>query len=131
MSRRRLAPGPEPYVLDLDAPPAPLSPDMPLEAYARRWLTRQCRRLKRRSRETYRWTLELHLLPALGPGTPLVDLRRDRIADVLLAKLAAGYQPRTVWLAYKVLRAMLTAARLDDGLLRDNPTERVSRPLPP
>ena len=40
MSRRRLAPGPEPYVLDLDAPPAPLSPDMALEAYARRWLTR-------------------------------------------------------------------------------------------
>src|SRR5439155_13466261 len=95
-----------------------------------RWLTRHCRRLKRRGRETYRYNLELHILPVLGPATPLAALGKEQIVDMLLAKLEMGYKPRTVWLMFKVLRTMLNAARLDDGLLRDNPTERVSRLLP-
>ena len=65
---RRVRPGqPEPFILDLAAPPTLVSPKMPLEGYARRWLQRQCRRLTRRTRETYRYVLELHILPGLGP----------------------------------------------------------------
>ncbi len=128
---RRMRPGqPESYVLDLDAPPVPLAPDMPLEGYARRWLIRHCAKLKYRGRETYWTNLELHILPALGPMTPLSGLTRQRIGDFLLAKLGAGYAPRTVWCMFKITRAMLTAARLDDGVLREDVTARVGRLLP-
>ena len=129
MPRRRLATDIEPFILDLEAPAVPLAPTMPLEAYARRWLTRQCRRLKPRARETYRLNLEWHVLPGLGPQTPLVELHREQVGDFLLGRLEVGYAPRTVWCMFKIMRAMLLAAR-DDGVLTTNPCERVARLLP-
>jgi len=62
--------------------------------------------------------------------TALSALTRYRIGDFLLAKRVAGYAPRTVWCMFKITRAMLTAARLDDGVLREDVTARVGRLLP-
>jgi len=101
-----------------------------LEAYAEHWKKRTRRYLKPRARETYAQNLRLYLIPRLGAETPLAALTRNRIADMLLAMLDEGYHGTTVWLAFKVLRAMLNAARVDDAVIEHNPCERIARILP-
>ncbi len=99
--------------------------------YADAWLQRQRHRLKRRTLETYAAQLRDHLLPALGPGTPLLALTPALCREALTAKLEAGYAGSTVRLMLAVLRALLTSARLDDHLIVTNPVERMGRLLPP
>ena len=56
---------------------------------------------------------------------------RNRVRDVILSLLVAGYRPATVRLALSVVRNLLNAARFEDRLLKANVAEGLSRLLPP
>lgn len=103
---------------------------MTLGDYAAQWLRRHAAHWKPRTIETYREALTRKLLPALGPTTPLAHLTRAQVREALLHLRAAGYAASTCRLWLAILRGMLQEARVEDGLLADNPTERLGRLFP-
>lgn len=97
-----------------------------LGPYAERFLTTTRHRVKWRTWERYESALRLHIVPAFGPDTPLVNLTRGVLQDFVTERLGAGYAPRTVRVHVKVVSALLSAA-VDENLLDANPAFRLAR----
>ncbi len=90
-----------------------------LKEYAESWLKTVASELETATLKSYRKTLELHVLPALGP-LRLRDLRRRHVKALLNAKRADGHAPNGVRVMKATLSSMLTAA-VDDELIDTNP----------
>lgn len=86
-----------------------------LRAYAGPWL--EHRNLSRRTRETYRYHLELNILPVLGDKA-LTEITPEDVR-MWFAGLGRQYQTRNAR-AYGVLTAVLNTA-VDDGLIDRSP----------
>jgi len=97
-----------------------------LADYAAHYLTTRAARLKPRTVETYRSTLDRFILPALG-AVPLGTLTRP-VMRTLIASLAGRYRPQTVRGVATVLGTMCAAA-VDDGVLAESSASRLTRGL--
>jgi len=69
--------------------------------------------------ESYRGSMQNHVLPALGHVT-LADLTRERIHEFINAELAKGASPKTVRNSVGVIRSTL-GGLVSNGVLRSNP----------
>src|SRR3989442_2547595 len=92
----------------------------------RRWLPQVRASLKRRTFESYKETLDVHLVPAFGKMR-VRDLDRGSIKAFLVSKLSQ-LSRGSVRIVHAVLRAALNAA-VDDGLVHANPAARLGRQL--
>lgn len=109
-----------------------VDPKITTTDFGQRWLDQvealvQAGERKPRTLETYDDVLRLHVEPRFGP-TPVRDVGRAEVKDLLLDKLRAGYDATTVSIIYRTLRAMLSAA-VDDGVISVNPIARLGRTL--
>lgn len=87
--------------------------------YAQKWITERAG-LRPRTVELYRWLLVKHIAPALG-RVPLGKLTTGLIREWRSGLLLAGVSHTMTAKAYRLLRAILTTAVQEDGLLTRNP----------
>ena len=99
--------------------------EIPLKAYAERWLATVATELKPSTVRSYRQLLDLHLLPVFG-DFKLTDITRARVKQLLAAKRSSGLSKNTVRLIRACLSTVLGEA-LDDELVKANPTASASR----
>lgn len=104
-----------------------VDPKLTLEAYSQRWLDLISSTVKPTTLRSYRDTLRLHILPALG-RTKLAQLHKARVKLLLTAKLGSDLARGSVRVILATLRAMLNAA-VDDGVLLVNPADKLGRQL--
>ncbi len=97
----------------------PQAAAIPLDAYAQRWITERPA-LRPRTVELYRWLLRKHIAPHLG-AVKLGDLSTAVVREWRSNLLAAGVSQSIAAKAYRLLRAVLTTAVEEDGLLSRNP----------
>jgi integrase len=95
-------------------------------AFARAWLDGL--QVRRRTEESYRSTMERHVLPSLG-SIALSGLSAVEVREMSARLLRDGVGRRTVAYALTVLRVALNQA-LRDGLIARNPATSVARPKP-
>jgi integrase len=88
------------------------------------WLARR-RDLQPRSLITYRQSLQMHVLPALG-ALPITALTRHLLRSAFDALATRGLAPRTIRLCCAILTALLNDA-VDAELLPMNPATRLVR----
>lgn len=101
----------------------------PVADFLRVWLDEVVEPTTRpRTSESYRNTVENHLIPALGT-LPLSRLRPAHVQRMLRNGLDAGLSPRTVQYNWQVLRRALKVA-VGWGLLVRNVTDAVTPPRP-
>jgi integrase len=105
--------------------------DTTLATYKSCWLASIQPTIKHRTYIGYDRLLTVHVIPILG-SVPMQRLHRSQIRDFLAAKLAIdgpnSLTKNTVRNIHATLRAMLRAA-VDDGLLTNNPAEKLGRQL--
>jgi integrase len=82
---------------------------------------------KQSTKQVYRTLAGKHLSPSPFGSIRLDRLRKSHIDGLLVKLRADGLSDSTVRQVYTVLRGILADAKLD-GLITDNPAERVSRP---
>lgn len=87
--------------------------------YAERWID-QRPGLRPRTEQLYRWTLRKHIAPTLG-GVPLANLDTALIREWRAQLLASGASVSIAAKAYRLLRAILTTAVVEDRILTRNP----------
>lgn len=92
---------------------------IPLGEYLARWIEERPG-LAVRTVELYEGLLRNHLGPQLG-DVMLVDLSAARVRTWRKSLLDAGVGPVTVAKAYRLLKAAMNTAVLEDGLLKANP----------
>lgn len=95
-------------------------------AYARSWLDGL--QVRPRTAESYRSTIEHHVLPSLGP-IALSALTAVEIREMVTGLLRHGVGRRTSAYALTVLSVSLNQA-VRDGLIARNPAASVARPQP-
>jgi integrase len=93
--------------------------------YSERWLAQVAATRKPRTIHIYRTTLRLHVAPAVGM-TPVRNLTRPRLRDLLVTLLNAGKARGTVSVVLAVMRSMLEAA-VEDGLIPANPCSKLGQ----
>jgi integrase len=101
-----------------------------LHAFAERWQTEHlpARGLKQTTLDSYRQTLNRHLLPALGHHTlQHLEAHPELIDNYISKKIKAGLSPKTVTNHLLVLQVMLNRA-LRWRLIRHNPVADCDRP---
>ncbi len=99
-----------------------------LAAYAASWLKSYAAvECKPRTHELYESMLRVHILPTLGTS-PLTDLKRDQIRDLLAAKAETGLKRGTLRNILAPLRELLNHA-VEDGVMVANPAARIGRRL--
>jgi integrase len=96
-----------------------------VKEYAETWLKTVASELEQATLRSYRRSLGLHVLPALG-SLRLRDLRRRHVKALLNTKRADGYAPNGVRLMKAALSSMLTDA-VDDELVDANAALQVGR----
>lgn len=116
-----------------------VDPDITLYAYADRWLTQLTATCRRRTIDSYRGMLTVHIRPRFGTRK-LRDISRgalkQALIDILHAPICApgGRQIRaehsraTVRVVLATVRALCSAA-VDDGVLTANPAARLGKVL--
>jgi len=102
--------------------------EITVRAYSERWLVIVAAHLKPRTLESYRDTLRLHILPALG-NVRVRDVRKDDVTGLLAAKLKSGLSRNTVRIMQGTLRAMLNAAADAELLRGPNPAAKLGRAM--
>ncbi|WP_376094078.1 tyrosine-type recombinase/integrase [Roseomonas sp. CCTCC AB2023176] len=90
--------------------------------------TEEWANLEDSSRKEYGWHLD-KLAEEFG-DLPVAAIGREGVKEYRKALIAAG-QPYNTWHRLKKLRMVLNYARLELGLLRDDPFEGVDIPSPP
>lgn len=107
---------------------------MTVEAWLNKWHADIAkRRLKPRVWTGYGSQLKRHIIPAIGKVkltklTPaMVRAMHDRIADTPNARGDGNVSARVVEVCHNILSRALRDA-VNDGLIRDNPCDRVDRP---
>ena len=105
--------------------------DTTVATYKTRWLASIQPTIKHRTYVGYDRLLTVHVIPVLG-SIPVQRLHRSQIKDFLASKLVVvgpnSLTKNTVRNIHATLRAMLRAA-VDDGLLTNNPAEKLGRQL--
>ncbi|WP_131739925.1 tyrosine-type recombinase/integrase [Actinomadura roseirufa] len=89
--------------------------------YAERWIE-QRPNLRPRTVELYRWLLKKHIRPHLG-GVQLGKLSTAMIRDWRARLLEAGVSASMTAKAYRLLRAVLMTAVVEDKILSRNPCQ--------
>ncbi|TDC57932.1 site-specific integrase [Actinomadura sp. KC345] len=92
-----------------------------LGPYAELWIE-QRQTLRPRTRELYAWLLRKHIAPYLG-GVSLSKLSTPMIREWLTALASAGVGATSRAKAYRLLRAVLMTAVVEDKLLSRNPCQ--------
>ncbi|MFC6880392.1 MULTISPECIES: N-terminal phage integrase SAM-like domain-containing protein [Actinomadura] len=92
-----------------------------LGAYAELWIE-QRQTLRPRTRELYAWLLRKHIAPHLG-GVDLGKLSTPMIREWLTRLANAGVGATSRAKAYRLLRAVLMTAVVEDKLLSRNPCQ--------
>ena len=90
-----------------------------LEEYAAAWIT-QRPGLRPRTVDLYRWLLQKHIAPYIG-GVPVGKMSAALVREWRAKLLANGVSVSMAAKAYRLLRAVMTTAVDDDGLLPRNP----------
>ena len=115
--------------LNGEAPPDPALVTGSLAwAVARYKAGEEWARLRESSRRDYAWHLDK--LAAEFGDLPVAAIGREGVKEYRRQLLAAG-QPFNTWHRLKKLRMLLNYARLELGVLRDDPFEGVEIPSPP
>jgi len=94
------------------------------QEYAGQWADRQPHRPG--TARLYERMLRLHVNPVIG-GRQLGLLRRSDVQGVVAGMVQAGYKPKTVENALRLVRAIFHAA-VDDGIIATATTRKVTRP---
>ncbi|WP_433465923.1 tyrosine-type recombinase/integrase [Spirillospora sp. CA-128828] len=92
-----------------------------LGEYAAKWIDQRAG-LRPRTVELYRWLLKKHIAPHLG-AVQLGKLSTAMVRDWRSALLDAGVSPSMAAKAYRLLRAVLMTAVVEDKLLTRNPCQ--------
>jgi integrase len=101
-----------------------------VERYAEHWIRDNVSaRLRSSTVSSYRETLRLHVLPALG-RTTLRSLTPGQVRELLATKTAAGLSARSVRIIHGTLRSMLAEA-VRDELVERNVATVVRAPSVP
>lgn len=100
--------------------------DITLFNYVIVWLNSVKQYLRPKTWLQYKRTLELHVLPQLGP-TRLSELSPIQIQGLYISLQARGTGSRTIQLSHSILRNALNKA-FQWGLIRANPVLAVDRP---
>jgi len=95
--------------------------------YSERWLDMIAANVKPRTRESYKDTLRLHILPLFG-DQKLRLLHKGQIKTFLANKLKSNLSRNSVRIIHATMRAMLNAA-VDDGIILANPADKLGRSL--
>jgi integrase len=90
-----------------------------LEDYAATWIT-QRPGLRPRTADLYRWLLKKHIAPYLG-SVPVGKLSASLVREWRAKLLENGVSVSMAAKAYRLLRAIMTTAVEDDGMLARNP----------
>ncbi len=130
----RMRPGPETYERKGDAEKAlviteaqmasgewtdPERGKIKLADYAETWIT-QRPGLRPRTIDLYRWLLKKHIAPYLG-GVPVGKMSARLVREWRATLLSNGVSVSVAAKAYRLLRAIMTTAVDDDGMLLRNP----------
>jgi hypothetical protein len=136
----RMRPGPETYERKGDAEKAlviveaqmsagtwtdPERGKVKLEDYAATWIT-QRPGLRPRTVDLYRWLLKKHIVPYLGT-IPVGKLSASLVREWRAKLLENGVSVSMAAKAYRLLRAIMTTAVDDDGMLPKNPPAGAHR----
>lgn len=90
-----------------------------LQDYAERWI-RERPGLRPRTVELYRWLLGKHIAPYLG-GMEVGRLTTALVRRWRAELLGAGVSESMAAKSYRLLRAVLNTAAVEDRIIRDNP----------